>query len=575
MAEEPLKPFSLRRRVWVLAWRDLRMMARRGDTYLLRAVLAGTLVLTILLRWFGRHSSTGLDIGQMGYVGNDLFLLLCLICSLLVWILPPLLTAGAVTQEKERGTIGVLLTTQVGGLELFLGKLVSRMAVLLVLLGTAVPFLSSCLLFGGVAPRQVVVLGVNFLLIAVMCGSLGFLFSVLCHRTHQALAASYLVIAGYAVLTPAALYLVWGDDGLSFSRWLDPAVGLTWYLGSVQSISGSFQGLPDINGTEGMPVAVLVTVLSLLMAGSMLKRSASRQPTYFWRRLFGRVDSTLERLSAGRWVIRLQSEEVKGNPVSWKERYFGLTGRVDHFMRLAYLSVIMLGLVYSAITARDWRIWTLPVFHVIMLSVMATAWYLVVGILSGSSVALEKDRGTWDSLLASNLSGSAILCGKVRGVLRRTFLFFMLPIIHLGVARSVYGFPGLKLPAAAFVLVSGGVLALSLGTCCSLKARSVTHACVWTLVLLLCVNLVVPLILSIPVWDESQYFADGFAFRDEVPLFLSPVIGLGVFAAKFEAIRLTDKEITALLSAACYSILSLGVFGWALTRFDKIVGRGR
>lgn len=65
-------------------------------------------------------------------------------------LIAPLLSAPAISGERENGMLGLLLSTQLGPWDIISGKLMSAMGTLLLLLITTFPQMATAFLFGGI-----------------------------------------------------------------------------------------------------------------------------------------------------------------------------------------------------------------------------------------------------------------------------------------------------------------------------------------------------------------------------------------------------------------------------------------
>src|SRR6185295_9683946 len=86
-------------------------------------------------------------------LGSQLFSSLALGAVLLLAFITPALTAGAVSGERERRTLDLLLVTRASPLGLVLGKLAGSLLYVLFLLLAALPAFALVYLYGGVPPR--------------------------------------------------------------------------------------------------------------------------------------------------------------------------------------------------------------------------------------------------------------------------------------------------------------------------------------------------------------------------------------------------------------------------------------
>lgn len=137
-----------------------------------------------------RFSSTPLSpqVGQMLFSGLA-FLELMLIC-----VITPAVTAGAISGEKEKLTYEMLLVTPLHPASILWGKLISALSYVFVLIFAAIPMASLVFIFGGVAIRDMVKAIIMLGAVAIMFGVIGLFISALFGRTGRATAISYLIV---------------------------------------------------------------------------------------------------------------------------------------------------------------------------------------------------------------------------------------------------------------------------------------------------------------------------------------------------------------------------------------------
>ena len=138
-------------------------------------------------------------------VGLQIFSYMAICQVMMVAFVVPALTAGAISGERERRTLDLLLVTQVSPAGMVLGKLLSSLVYVLLLLVATLPVFAQVYFFGGVPlPLLFAVLGLSAAA-AVALGAVGLFFSALFRRTQQAAVAAYaavfLLVFGSVVAT--------------------------------------------------------------------------------------------------------------------------------------------------------------------------------------------------------------------------------------------------------------------------------------------------------------------------------------------------------------------------------------
>jgi len=136
-------------------------------------------------------------------VARRLFELFFLGQFFLVALVAPTFAAGSITGEKERKTYEMLLASPLQPGTILVGKLLSSLSYLVILILSSLPLMILCFLLGGILLSEI---ARAYLVLILAAGTFG-LLSVACssffRRTSSALMVSYLVILPLAVLCVA------------------------------------------------------------------------------------------------------------------------------------------------------------------------------------------------------------------------------------------------------------------------------------------------------------------------------------------------------------------------------------
>lgn len=127
-------------------------------------------------------------------VGKGLFAALALAETLLITFLTPAVTAGAISGEREQLTYDLLVATPLRPGRILSGKLVATLSYVLLLIFSAVPLGSLVLVFGGVAPKDLLQALALLLVTAFTFGMIGLLCSALVRRTITATILAYAIV---------------------------------------------------------------------------------------------------------------------------------------------------------------------------------------------------------------------------------------------------------------------------------------------------------------------------------------------------------------------------------------------
>ena len=136
-------------------------------------------------------------------IGQGIFVGLMMLETLLVAFLAPLATAGSISLEREKQTLEMLAATPITSLAIVLGKLLSALIYVWLLIAASIPLTAIVFVFGGVAPDDVLHAYLVLLVTALGFGSFGLLCSSLVKRTQ---AATAITIFGVLAVSMGTLF---------------------------------------------------------------------------------------------------------------------------------------------------------------------------------------------------------------------------------------------------------------------------------------------------------------------------------------------------------------------------------
>lgn len=174
-----------------------RMRGRRAFTVLTiyLVVIGGFAWMVDVIAEQSYRASYG---GQVSYaaasIGKGVFTALLFLETLLVTVLAPAFTAGAISLEREKQTLDMLATTPISSLAIVAGKLLTALTYVFVLILASVPLTGLVFLFGGVGPEDLLRGYLVLLVTAIGLGSVALFFSALIKRTQAATILSYVTV---------------------------------------------------------------------------------------------------------------------------------------------------------------------------------------------------------------------------------------------------------------------------------------------------------------------------------------------------------------------------------------------
>ena len=480
---------------------EMLLGGRRGRQMIFRWIYAGWLVLQLSFLWFiywvqyqatVRGGLTG-DFNATsrfatGFV--EMFVVQQLILTLLI---TPAFAAGAITDEKTRGTLQYMLTAHLTAGEIVIGKLLGQMAQVGLLIIAGLPVLCFIGVFGGLHPAMMLAVFLVTVAPVFALGAASLLASVWARQTRDAVLSLY--AAGALFLVAAAV-----------SRKLATALPGAW---------GGFFGLIDAVFQLFSPLYVLepgwgsgdLLLLFRRLVGSMLAWGGVGLACLglaVWRlrsAFVKQLESTGKRRDAG--ALAPARPAIGEEPIRWKER------EVEGIAPLATLRQIPLAagmvLIFCLTTASSLLLLWLSMHAQVTLaevgrrlgsfdiaglaglidpgeagaaflvqSVIAMlAASLVVGIRCSGTVSGERERQTWEALLLTPLEAKQLIRGKLWGIFGAALpclLGYALPAVVLSLLGGFQAFFWTVLWLAVTFLAMWYVGAA--GVFCSVRSRT-------------------------------------------------------------------------------------------------------
>lgn len=162
------------------------------------------------------------DRGSVGKVmGQSLFYSTYMLLMMAVVLLAPAFTAGAISGERERKTLDILITTLLPMRSLVMGKLTSALAYIVLLVLVALPIQSLALIFGGVIPSELIVGTIILLVTGLITGTVGIFISSLLKSSIASTVITYAIILLTTMGLPIMASVVIGFVGSLVSPQLD------------------------------------------------------------------------------------------------------------------------------------------------------------------------------------------------------------------------------------------------------------------------------------------------------------------------------------------------------------------
>ncbi len=394
--------------------------------------------------------SPNMSINEVAHFAELFVFTVIVVQNLTVLLLTPVYVGSAITEEKERKTLDLLFATQMRDHEIVLGKLLSRIVHLGMILLSGLPVLSMAQLWGGI---DFPILAANFLntgLILLSVGSVSILVSTICRRVMTA------IITIYCVVLPVMLCLGIFSMG-----------GRTSVLGLAQSDIGGVRSemmmvLASLALFHGMIAIACISVALVVMRG----QHGSADETVIVRRPARETTINRSKRAHDKSVLVTRAYElppIHNDPLFWKEINLGTVQPVVRVLFLTLIGLSMAFLLAALLVDSphfgpggrqngDFR--NTGVFA----NTISTAWAFLCCILvayaAAATVARERQQGTLDALLTLPDSRGVLFTRKWLGCFFRGWLWWICLAAVVGfniVTGTVQVSGGMLLLAAVFV----------------------------------------------------------------------------------------------------------------------------
>ncbi|MGL4514288.1 MAG: ABC transporter permease [Lacipirellulaceae bacterium] len=474
---------------------------RRPRAFVLLAAYVGILGGMVLLAW---PKATRLDMTQPAEA-QRLINLLFLGQFLLASLMAPSFAAGALTGEKERLSLEMLLASPLRPGAIVLGKYLAALAHLGVLVVCSLPIVLLCVPLGGVSPYEVLAAYAATASAVALFGVISLWASGVFARTSSALVVSYFLILPLALGAVAAWNALGrlGEARVLIALTLVPiacaSVGsLLWWQACKRLLNP-----PDL-GSGGADAIDLETEARDAV-GLYIERNE------FPDRLFAPPKRT-------------DFLEEGANPIYDKEMRSEIFSQGTLMLRLVIQVSMVLAIPIMAACVYVWP-WLAAwyVSYVLLFSLLCGP------VFSAGSVCSERERQTLDLLLVTLITPSQMLWGKLLSGLRVSTVltaFLVWPIVLACL---------MPLPFWTFwnLLTVSGYLLIVLLTCVttSLTALLCSTLCSRTSTSLVASYLTLALLFLAPL--AAQYFAVAFYRGTPTAQGIDAASALSPFAAAF------------------------------------------
>jgi ABC-type transport system involved in multi-copper enzyme maturation permease subunit len=138
-------------------------------------------------------------------IGQGIFAALLMLMTLQVVFLAPSSTSGSISLEREKQTLELLIATPISSGAIVVGKLLSALVYVFLLIAASIPLMAVVFVYGGVGPEDVLRGYIVLITAALAFGSFGLLCSSIVKRTT---AATAITIFGVLAVTVGTVFVL-------------------------------------------------------------------------------------------------------------------------------------------------------------------------------------------------------------------------------------------------------------------------------------------------------------------------------------------------------------------------------
>ena len=395
-----------------LLTKELIEQANNKRTYILRVVYAVVLFGAALWAYSDLNNG-GASAGLVNFgKGRAFFEMLVNVQTFAIILLLPAITCGALTVEKEKDTLALLLLTKLSSWTIVFEKLVSRVLAMGTYQLLSLPLFAIVYGMGGVELSGIIHAVISLLALTIVVASVSILCSTWFRTTSEAFILSYVILFFFGCCHAFAIELMYVQTlRMNQRNWPNISQGQSFW----QAITAAFS-----TDTAISLQALAICLASVLIASKVLFARAFVPPRNIILELFQRADrffNELNESTTGGIVLVPDRETLPTfQPITWRETRKKSLGTFRYQFRILMFLLAPLVLVIAAILSDGRNDFTSP-----FRGFPAFFWFVSVICLTIHStgvIAAERIRQTLDVLLVSPLTPAEIVLEKLSGVHR-------------------------------------------------------------------------------------------------------------------------------------------------------------
>jgi ABC-type transport system involved in multi-copper enzyme maturation permease subunit len=517
--------------------KELRVSSRRRRNYVLRFAYIALLTVFLALVWIeamGQSGSAVYRISRMAEAGKFIVIYIVWFQFCITQFLAVILLSNSISDEIYNRTLGLLMTTPINSFQIVMGKLLSKLLQLVLLMAISLPLLAIIRVMGGVPWNYVISSLCITMTVVIFVGSLSLFFSIFSRRAYVVIIVTIITLGTIFALLPLGLYAIWDitnpviSERSIFTVIFLPNPYCSMFINTIAMVEPrSAAAMTFYSWPLHCGIMLAASTLLLFVSMVIVRKVALSQATGQLDSSSGKRHSRRAAKGAGdrRQAFAGAIRRVVGPPIIWKELRSPMFGRhkIRTFILASAFLILLSGTYYLCAKA---NVLEDEETHATYAIIFFGAGMLFTIVLPATSITTERESRSWPVLLATPLDDKDILLGKFIGALRRCFPAWLLLFGHL-LAFCIVGFIHPLAIIQTVILVTWIAIFLSgSGLYFSSRFKHTTTAVLMNSALAVTIWAILPLLMAIIASINTPFTRDS---RELVNIYLdtNPFVHMG------------------------------------------------
>ncbi|MHC4331574.1 MAG: ABC transporter permease subunit [Planctomycetota bacterium] len=436
--------FSLSRLTGPIFDKELRVSSRRRRNYVLRFAYLAFLTTFLVLIWIEvmDHGGSGLvRMSRMAEAGKAIVACIVWFQFCVTQIVAVIMLSTSISDEIYHRTLGLLMTTPINSFQIVMGKLLSKLLQLILLLAISLPLLAIVRVFGGVPWSYVISSLCITLATIIFVGSLSLFFSIFTRKAYVVIILTCLTIAALFALLPFMAFMFWHafelrpaiSEKTLFEILLLPNPYCNLFFNTMIMTTPRLPGgMPSFAWPLHCGIILAASAVLLSVCVIRVRKVALRQAT-------GQLGASSRKRRSGKNSSRALADEhdlvvgprrITGPPVLWRELKSPMLGRRRLLTVIGTVSICLIMLLVTYVLCLMEDILDDEEIQVAYAVIFLGLGMLSTVVLASTCITSEKESRSWPLLLTTTLDDKDILFGKFVGTVRRCLPVWLLLLGH-------------------------------------------------------------------------------------------------------------------------------------------------